>query len=63
MSYEIEPHHVISCRTFPQGVCVKCGLVCLNNDFTRWALRVGCNNREHPSYERYRAATHPFKER
>lgn len=57
--YKMEPHS-------PKGLivgkayCVKCGLVYLNNDFTRWAIRVGCNNEEHPDYKRMRAKTGDF---
>jgi hypothetical protein len=32
-------------------VCDHCGLVYLNNNFTRWAIKNGCNNRDHPNYE------------
>ena len=35
--------------------CQKCGLVALNNDFTSWAIKNGCNNSDHPQYEVQRA--------
>jgi hypothetical protein len=34
--------------------CQGCGLVRLNNSFTEWAIRMGCNNRDHPNYETVR---------
>lgn len=34
--------------------CINCGLVRLNNAFTDWALRMGCNNRDHTNYENER---------
>lgn len=40
--------------------CVKCGLVLMKNDFSRWADKVGCNNKYHPSYASKRALTNPF---
>lgn len=33
-------------------VCNTCGLVALNNEFTRWAIDKGCDNHLHPEYER-----------
>lgn len=30
--------------------CSKCGLMALNNSFTRWAIDKGCMNYLHPSY-------------
>lgn len=51
--YSMQPHGpwiAGSYKTYCQG----CGLVRLNNDFTAWAIRYGCNNRDHPNYEQAR---------
>jgi hypothetical protein len=37
--------------------CSKCGLVPTNNRFTEWAIKMGCNNRYHPSYANKRHET------
>ena len=51
--YEFEPHSFKG-RVCGKAYCVKCGLVDLNNDFTLWAISKGCNNHNHPDYERVR---------
>lgn len=35
-------------------VCQKCGLIMMKNDFSDWAVRIGCFNRLHPSYDSVR---------
>lgn len=37
--------------------CVHCGLVYLNNEFTRWAIQKGCDNKNHPQYQTMRSLT------
>lgn len=32
--------------------CFSCGHVALNNNVSRWATKVGCYFREHPSFKR-----------
>lgn len=32
-------------------VCQSCGLVALNNDFTRWSIEKGCYSDLHPEYK------------
>lgn len=54
MSYTYEAHSFQKRKGMPQLVCVHCGLVNLNNDFTRWAIRMGCNNNEHPDLQKMR---------
>ena len=49
--YEYEPHHFVKRKLMPWQFCQKCGLVTLNNPFTRWSIDKGCNSRFHPSYE------------
>ena len=34
--------------------CQNCGLVRLNNTFTAWAVKMGCDNRAHPNYQQAR---------
>lgn len=31
--------------------CFSCGHVALNNDISRWATKIGCDYRDHPSYK------------
>lgn len=40
--------------------CEHCGLIALQNDFTRWAIKVGCLSHLHPSYNNQRSKTNPF---
>ena len=35
-------------------VCKSCGLVALNNDFTRWSIDKGCYSDLHPEYKNAR---------
>jgi hypothetical protein len=54
-TYKFEAHGpwvIGSYKTYCQG----CGLVRLNNDFTNWAIKHGCNNRDHPGYEAARSS-------
>lgn len=50
MSFKFEAH-----GPWVPGVyktyCLNCGLVRLNNRFTEWAIKHGCNNNDHPAYE------------
>lgn len=50
-SFEFEPHAFIKRKLMPWSYCKYCGLVTLNNSFTRWCIDKGCNSRYHPSYE------------
>lgn len=49
--YKMEEHAFITNSRIGKGVCRKCGLVALNNEFTQWSIRMGCNSEEHPSYQ------------
>ncbi len=31
--------------------CSRCGLIALNNPFTKWAVRMGCNNADHSQFK------------
>ena len=37
-----------------KSYCSCCGLVALNNDFTRWSIKMGCLSDLHPQYEQKR---------
>jgi len=48
----IEPHNFNwKLKGCPQFICVHCGLMLLNNDFTRWCVQKGCSYSDHPDYE------------
>ena len=46
--------HSFTKRVAGKQYCSNCGLVSLNNDFTRWAVRMGCYNEAHPGYKSQR---------
>jgi len=52
--YKFEPHRPSKLASLPWMHCQKCGLVYLRNAFSQWAIRMGCNNEDHPQHERYR---------
>ena len=35
----------------PYKVCIFCGLIRLNNDFTSFCVKNGCSDEDHPDYE------------
>lgn len=45
-----EPHRFVKHKRLQWPMCVRCGLVGLNNSFTRWCVDKGCNSTKHPSY-------------
>ena len=51
--FKIEPHGPWIAGVY-KTYCQSCGLIRLNNEFTEWAIRNGCNNRDHPNYENAR---------
>lgn len=59
--FEVEPHRFIKYKVLPWPICVHCGLIYLKNDFTDWAVKHGCTNTEHPSYQTKRKVTNPFE--
>jgi hypothetical protein len=54
-AFKIEPHNMELNKRIGRSVCKHCGLVALHNPFSQWSVRMGCNSREHPDYERQRA--------
>lgn len=57
--YTYEPHN-FSGKVTGKSYCVKCGLIALNNDFSRWSVDKGCNSDLHPQYKSKRKVTNPF---
>lgn len=54
-AYKFEAHvFKTDIRAGGKQYCLKCGLVALNNDFTTWSIRMGCNSESHPDYQKVR---------
>lgn len=60
--YKMEAHNFTMAvgRTAYRG-CWNCGLIAMKNEFSQWAIRMGCNHKDHPSYESKRGLTNPFE--
>lgn len=61
--YQADPHHFVPMgkkSRVPYLYCVSCGLINMKNEFSEWAVRMGCNHKDHPSYENKRGITNPF---
>jgi len=52
IKYTYEKHSPIMLRGTPWVYCKYCGLVYLNNRFTKWCIKKGCNNSYHPEYRK-----------
>lgn len=52
--YTLEPHNFKTWKKIAWPICVKCGLIALKNPLTEWAMKQGCNHKDHPSYESQR---------
>ena len=52
-TYEYEAHAWTG-TIVGKPYCIKCGLIRLNNAFTAWAVKVGCQNDLHPAYKQNR---------
>ena len=46
--------HSFNKRIVGKQYCSHCGLLALNNDFTRWSIKMGCNSGDHPNYKNER---------
>ena len=55
IKYEYEPHSFRKTKSLSWPICQHCGLVAINNGFTRWSVDKGCNSRYHPSYKSIRS--------
>lgn len=49
--YELQGHSWTPLKGVGKQYCKRCGLVALNNPFTDWCVRMGCNHEDHPQYE------------
>lgn len=49
--YNYESHQFVFNKKIGKTYCVKCGLILLNNDFSKWASEKGCHNEYHSSYK------------
>jgi hypothetical protein len=58
--YKFQPHNMTG-KVAGKSYCVRCGLVALNNEFTRWSVDKGCNSEDHPDYQRKRQLTGDLK--
>lgn len=53
--YKFEAHSFkTDLRIAGKQYCQHCGLLALNNEFTSWAIKYGCNNEDHPTYDAMR---------
>ena len=43
--------HSFTKRMVGKPMCSNCGMLKLNNTFSRWAVDKGCNNDLHPAYK------------
>jgi hypothetical protein len=48
--YKMEGHQINDWRVGGKLVCRVCGLVALNNELSRYAVKLGCNYGDHPSW-------------
>ncbi len=51
--YRFEAHSFKPMKRLPWQRCVHCGLLTLKNEFTQWAIRMGCNNEDHPQHAQW----------
>lgn len=55
-TYKMEAHQFrTDVRVGGKQYCTKCGLLALNNEFTSWSIKMGCNSESHPSYQQIRS--------
>jgi len=54
-SFEYIPHNFVKRKFMPWLCCRGCGLLSLNNPFTEWAIKKGCDNFYSPAYKATRA--------
>ena len=53
--YEMVGHSFVPLKHVGKQYCYRCGLVALNNDFTQWCVRMGCNHEDNPQYKNMRS--------
>lgn len=54
LKYSYEKHAPVPLKGTPWLYCKYCGLLYLKNGFTKWCIRMGCNNDLHPQFMRMR---------
>lgn len=54
MAYQLIQHTFIKRKYMTWLVCSSCGLLNLNNRFTKWCIKKGCLHEEHTDFERMR---------
>jgi hypothetical protein len=57
--YKFVPHHFKG-RVCGKQYCTKCGLVALNNPFSQWSIKMGCNSEYHSQYKQMRKTSRRF---
>ena len=50
MNYIFEAHSPIKIKVIPWLFCKYCGLIFLNNELTKWCIKMGCNHEDHMQY-------------
>jgi len=51
ITYKMVGHTWRTSKNMSKQFCSGCGLVSLNNSFTRWSIDKGCLNEYHPGYK------------
>lgn len=60
--YKMEPHNfTMGVGRTPYRACWNCGLVAMKNELSQWAIRMGCNHKDHSSYQAKLSLTNPFE--
>ena len=52
LTYSYERHKPIKLKNTPWLYCQYCGLLYLNNQATKWCIRMGCNYIYHKDFRR-----------
>lgn len=60
--YHLEPHAFVPSKKLAWLRCKHCGLLTLRNELTDWAIRMGCNAKDHPDYAARCKNARPKKE-
>lgn len=51
IKYSLETHSPIKLKGTPWIYCKYCGLLYLNNQITKWCIKMGCNHEYHKQYK------------
>lgn len=58
--FKVVPHN-FNLKAGAYQYCSSCGLVAMKNELAQWAMRMGCDHKEHPSYQTKLLLSSPFK--